>query len=553
VRVEPVRDAEATPAGGTPSLPPALLERVRIRLRVVALIYATVYFAVGWLPGLTFATAEFLGRPAHWLPGTASIPLGLAVAFLTRRETIPIHRIGLLALAFQVLSCFGIAFAEYQNVAGGITYTHGPGGLGLSWVAPWVVLFNVVVPAPPRRTLPAVLLSVSAVPLTYAFGVARGVNVPVPAFEFFFGLILPYVAVAAMAYAGSRTVHRLAAEVGRARELGSYRLVEPLGGGGMGEVWRAQHRLLARPAAIKLISPAHLGDVGVERRETMLARFEREAQATAAMRSPHTVELYDFGRTDDGAFYYVMELLDGLDCQTLVDTHGPLPAERVAYLLRQACHSLGEAHDHGLIHRDIKPANVFVCRYGRELDWVKVLDFGLVKGSPDHAKDPRLTGEGYVGGTPDFMAPEQVLGDRPVDGRADLYALGCLAYWLLTGRTLFQGANAVATMMQHVQATPEPPSRRTELPIPAQLERIVQQCLEKDPDRRPATADELSARLADVPLPRPWTPERAAEWWDAHRPAARRGSGGVAAGPALWPARNSPPASPPSASFSAGR
>jgi serine/threonine-protein kinase len=513
---------------------------VRVRLRVVALIYSGVYFGVGWLPSLIFVPGEFFGHLHVWLPGAISIPAGLGVALLTRRHVLPIERIGLLAVTFEILSSFGITFSEYQHIAGGIQYQDGSfGGLGLSWVAPWVVFFSVVVPAPPRRALPAAILASSAVPVAYAVGVARGINLPLTPFYFFFGLVLPYIAVTFMAYAGSRIVHRLFAEVGRARELGSYRLVERLGGGGMGEVWRAQHRLLARPAAIKLINPAHMGGTGSERRETMLARFEREAQATAAMRSPHTVELYDFGRTDDGAFYYVMELLDGLDCQTLVDAHGPLPAERVAYLLRQACHSLGEAHDQGLIHRDIKPANVFVCRYGRELDWVKVLDFGLVKGSPDQAKDPRLTGEGYVGGTPDFMAPEQVLGDRPVDGRADIYALGCVAYWLLTGRTVFQGANAVATMMQHVQATPEPPSRRTELPIPAPLERIVQQCLEKDPAVRPATADELSARLAEVPLALPWTPARAAEWWDSHRPAQRRGSGGVAAGPALWPARNS--------------
>jgi serine/threonine-protein kinase len=400
-----------------------------------------------------------------------------------------------------------------------------------------VVLFNGVVPAPPRRAFPTALAAAGTVPVTYAFGVARGVNLPLGGVEFFFALVLPYVMVTLMAYAGSRAVHRLAAEVGRARELGSYRLVERLGVGGMGEVWRAKHRLLARPAAIKVISPDKMGDIGSERRETILARFEREAQATAAMRCPHTVELYDFGRTDDGAFYYVMELLDGLDGQTLVDTHGPLPAERVAYLLRQVCHSLGEAHDQALIHRDIKPANVFVCRYGREVDWVKVLDFGLVKGSPDPERDVRLTGDGYVGGTPGFMAPEQVLGDHSVDGRTDLYAVGCLAYWLLTGRDVFEGPNPMAVMMQHVQATPEPPSRRAELPLPPELDAVVLACLEKDPDRRPATADDLSARLAAVPLANAWTPERARLWWSRHSPAPRRASGvAVPEGPAVWPA-----------------
>jgi serine/threonine-protein kinase len=525
---------DAPPSG----LPAPLLDLVRLRLRAVAFIYAGVFFVVGWLPGLLFAPGEFFATPHLWLPGTLSIPLGLAVALITFRKAVSTAALGVVALGFEVLSSFGIAFAEYQYVTGGITYQHGgSGGLGLSWVAPWVVLFNVVVPATPRRAFPTALAAAAAVPVTYAIGVGRGVNLPLRGDEFFFALVLPYFMVTLMAYAGSRAVHRLAAEVGRARELGSYRLVERLGIGGMGEVWRAQHRLLARPAAIKVISPEQMGDIGSERRETMLARFEREAQATAAMRCPHTVELYDFGRTDDGAFYYVMELLDGFDGQTLVDTHGPLPAERVVHLLRQVCHSLGEAHDQGLIHRDIKPANVFVCRYGREVDWVKVLDFGLVKGSPDPERDVRLTGEGYAGGTPAFMAPEQVLGDRTVDGRTDLYAVGCLAFWLLTGRHVFEGPSPMATMMQHVQATPEPPSRRAELPLPPELDAIVLACLEKDPDRRPATADELSARLVAVPLADPWTPERARHWWDRHSPAGRRTSGAaVPAGPAVWPA-----------------
>jgi serine/threonine-protein kinase len=247
------------------------------------------------------------------------------------------------------------------------------------------------------------------------------------------------------------------------------------------------------------------------------------------MRCPHTVELYDFGATDDGAFYYVMELLDGLDAEMLVSTDGPLPAERVVRLWRQVCHSLGEAHQLGLIHRDVKPANVFVCCYGRELDWVKVLDFGLVKAGRERSPDARLTADGAIGGTPAFMAPEQVLGDRPIDGRTDLYAAGCLAYWLLTGTLVFEGRTTVETMMMHVQAEPVPPSRRSELAIPAALERAVLACLEKDPDRRPASADALDALLAAIPVDAPWTAARARGWWRAHcpphlreRPSVRR-------------------------------
>jgi serine/threonine-protein kinase len=295
----------------------------------------------------------------------------------------------------------------------------------------------------------------------------------------------------------------------------------------MGEVWRAEHRLLARPAAIKLIRPEMLGEASAERRRAMLARFEREAQATAAMRCPHTVELYDFGVADDGAFYYVMELLDGLDAETLVEQYGPLPAERVVYLWRQVCHSLGEAHQLGLVHRDVKPANVFVCCYGRELDWVKVLDFGLVKTERERSPDVRLTADGAVGGTPAFMAPEQVLGDRPIDGRTDLYAAGCVAYWLLTGTLVFQGRSAVETMMMHVQAEPVPPSRRSELAIPDALERAVLACLEKDPGRRPASADALDALLGAVSLDAPWTASRARAWWRLHCPERLRARPGV--------------------------
>jgi len=249
-----------------------------------------------------------------------------------------------------------------------------------------------------------------------------------------------------------------------------------------------------------------------------LRRFEREAQATASMRCPHTVELYDFGVADDGTFFYVMELLDGLDLEALVSQYGPLEPARAIYLLRQLCHSLGEAHAAGLIHRDIKPANIYVCRLGRETDWVKVLDFGMVKHHDEVGdSDPKLTADNAVGGTPAFMAPEQALGEV-VDGRADIYAAGCVAYWMLTGQHVFQGRTPMETMMRHVQATPEPPSSRTELPIPPELEAAIMACLAKAPADRPQTADALAERLAEVPLATRWTRDRAGRWWDAHRP-----------------------------------
>ena len=340
-------------------------------------------------------------------------------------------------------------------------------------------------------------------------------TVEIPPSLFLFRIVLPYLLVVAIAYVGARVIYNLGAELHRARELGSYRLVEQVGQGGMGEVWRASHRMLARPAAIKLIRPEMLGGSPAER-QSLHARFEREAQATAAMRSPHTIEVYDFGVADDGTFFYVMELLDGFDLGTLVERFGPIPQERAVHLLRQVCHSLAEAHAAGLIHRDIKPANVYVCRYGREMDFVKVLDFGLVKSQRGTERgDVTLTrAQGTIGGTPAFMSPEQALGDRPIDGRSDIYAVGCLAYWLVTGQLVFTGRTAMETMLQHTQATPVPASQRTELQIPASLDRLILDCLEKNPENRPATADAVTARLTAVELAGSWTSEDAWHWWE---------------------------------------
>jgi serine/threonine-protein kinase len=310
---------------------------------------------------------------------------------------------------------------------------------------------------------------------------------------------------------------RLCREVGEARELGGYRLTERLGKGGMGEVWRGSHRLLAREAAVKIIKPEILGGEG-ERRERTLLRFEREAQATARLHSPHTIELYDFGVSNEGTFYYVMELLDGLDLETLVRRFGPVAPERAISLLRQVCHSLADAHAAGLIHRDIKPANIFTCRRGLDLDFVKVLDFGLVKGSPAGWEgEALLSDEKTVKGTPAFMAPESLRGGE-VDGRADLYALGCVAFWLLTGRLVFEGENAMDVLAKHLSEEPDPPSIWSEIDVPPELDQVVLACLRKRPGERPQSARELSEMLARCPLPSSWTGERAVEWWSVNLP-----------------------------------
>ena len=295
--------------------------------------------------------------------------------------------------------------------------------------------------------------------------------------------------------------------------VGSYRLVEPLGAGGMGEVWLARHRLLARPAAVKLIRH----DVTGTAHEQLVQRFQREAQVTAGLRSPHTVQLYDFGVNDSGSFYYVMELLDGLDLQRIVTDFGPQPAERVIMLLRQTCRSLAEAHDRGLVHRDIKPANLFVTRLGSEYDYLKVLDFGIVKDLAGQ-EATMLSSQGITQGTPAFMAPELVFGENRIDGRADLYSLACTAYWALTGQLPFQASTVAQMLLHHAQTPPVPPSEVSELPIPPELDTLLMMCLEKNPARRPASALDLESRLARVRCEQPWTEDRARAWWEVHAP-----------------------------------
>ena len=309
-------------------------------------------------------------------------------------------------------------------------------------------------------------------------------------------------------------VARLKASLEDGVSLGSYRLVERLGAGGMGEVWRGEHQLLARPAAIKVIRAQAAGGPGFEQQ---LQRFRREAEVTSSLRSPHTVQLFDFGVSGGGTFHYVMELLDGMDTRQMVERFGPLPPERLVFLLRQVCRSLAEAHANGLVHRDIKPANLFVAVLGGEYDFLKVLDFGMVKTGPED-EDVQLTVAGSLVATPAFVAPEWVTGEGPTDGRADLYSLGCTAFWILTGMPVFQAKTPAAMLMAHVNSEPPPVSRFAEQRIPRALEEIIRQCLEKRPGARPASAIELWERLAEIDCDAAWDVDRAREWWLMHAP-----------------------------------
>jgi len=511
-----------TPCGTGSGLATHLITQSAIRLKILALLYAFIFFMAAYLPPLLFPAERALlfSSPTLWAPGVISIAVALLVSAVTRHPRIPLPAVMKLGMAFEVVSSYGIATAEFLDVRS--LDMAGHYWMGLSWVAVWTLLFTVVVPTSPRKALLTALASVSAVPVTVGFVIATHPEGPFHpnAEQFFFWLVFPYLLVVLMAYVGARVVYALGKEVTRSRELGSYRLVERLGQGGMGEVWRAQHRMLARPAAIKLIRPAATGNGKAVASTEMRRRFEREAQATASLRSPHTVSLFDFGVSDDGTFYYVMELLEGLTAEALVQRYGQLPFKRAIYVLRQMCHSLSEADAHGLVHRDIKPANIFLCRYGEEFDFVKVLDFGLVTAlneQPDGAMT--LTREHAIHGTPAFIAPEQALGVARLDGRADIYATGCVAYWLLTGQLVFKAETPLELILHHAHTVPDPPSNRTELPIPPALDQLVMACLAKSPAERPQSARELSQRLAEIAGPDAWTEVEAREWWAIHEPS----------------------------------
>jgi serine/threonine-protein kinase len=312
---------------------------------------------------------------------------------------------------------------------------------------------------------------------------------------------------AGMAICGSLLLSGLRTELHQARRYGQYRLVRKLGEGGMGEVYLAEHQLLKRPCALKLIKAESGSD------PIVLARFEREVQSAARLSHPNTIEIYDYGHTLDGTFYYVMEYLRGLSLAELVRRDGPLPPGRVIYVFRQICAGLAEAHGLGLVHRDLKPGNVFLAVRGGEADVAKVLDFGLVKLTQDPGA-AELSSDMTVSGTPMYMAPEQALGDRSLDARADIYALGAVLYFALTGRPPFKGPTAFAIMMSQARDPVVPPSQlRPELP--ADLEQVVLRCLAKKPSDRFPSIKALGDALAACAAAADWGPNRAEAWWAA--------------------------------------
>jgi len=515
-----------------------LLNEGARRLSWAAFLYSLA-FSLAFLPGYIShriinpeLMAEYSQFPVY--TSFVAMGLGLLVALVARKGWICAESLLPVGLVFEVVGAFGIGISTnwwwFEQLAKGEKIVP----TGISWICVWILMFALVLPVRPRWTFLAALATAAMDPLTqYISWVGHGrlaLPFEVRTHDMILSISPPFI-TAVIALFAARVVYKMGRDITRAKELGSYRLVRLLGQGGMGEVWLGKHRLLARPAAIKLIRPDKLGSKTGQEALVTLRRFEREAQATAALESPHTIQLYDFGITDEQVFYYVMELLNGLDLETLVARFGPMPAERVVHMLTQACHSLQDAHGRGLIHRDIKPANLFACHIGPDYDFLKVLDFGLVKYEAELRKgDTGLTLEGIASGTPAYMPPEVALGRKEIDERLDIYSLGCVAYWMLTGQRVFDGGTPMEVVVRHVQEAPPPPSKRTEIPIPPDVEEIILSCLEKDPAGRPAGAAELAARLRASSVAGMWTEEKAMRWWEAHMPARKAPDAGEAGG-----------------------
>jgi serine/threonine-protein kinase len=367
------------------------------------------------------------------------------------------------------------------------------------------------------RALPVIYVLILAVATVWRCAALGGAP-PIWLFSFD-ALVLLLLAVGSGARA--LAISRPRRQVADARQLGPYRLRQRIGAGAMGEVYLAEHRLLNRPCALKLLRPAG----GVDPKA--LARFEREVRLTATLSHPNTVEVYDYGRTWDGTYYYVMEYLPGLSLEELVERHGPLPPGRAVYLLRQVCQALREAHAVGLIHRDIKPSNIIAARRGGMDDVAKLLDFGLAR--PAAALAAELSAAGQVLGTPLFMSPEQAAGGRELDRRSDIYSLGAVAYHLLTGRPPFTGAGGMAVLVAHARDPVVPPSLIVP-GTPEDLERVVLRCLAKDAADRFADAESLERALGECACSGDWDRDRAARWWRDASGGAERGNEGSGRG-----------------------
>ncbi len=498
-------------AGSGPHLTTETQALLRSRLRAAALILLIgfgvflIRHVVGMLAGEPFF-AVLLGF--HVL---VVMVLGFSAASLYRQRTVSLPK-----LRIAELIIFGLPAAFFLMLQHRFALEDAGRGVIPPLLPFWLLLifmYGMFIPNTWRRAA-LVTGGMALAPILLLAGmtfVYPQVADALTVLGFVQHVLVLLVAVIASAF-GTHLINTLRREVFKARQLGQYRLIKPLGAGGMGHVFLAEHQMLKRPCAIKLIHPDEALDPRV------LARFEREVRMTARLSHWNTVEIYDYGRTDDGTFFYVMEYLPGLSLEDLLQRHGPLPAERVVHFLRQICQGLREAHSIGLIHRDIKPGNVFAAQRGGVYDVVKLLDFGLVKPVTE-APSARLTQDGGISGTPLFMSPEQARGLDNLDARSDIYSVGALAYTLLTGRPPFDSTNPMEVIIAHVRDDVVPPSKHR-ADVPADLERVILRCLAKRPEDRFQDVDSLEQVLAECAAANQWTQSHAARWWHEHDWAA---------------------------------
>jgi serine/threonine-protein kinase len=530
------RDSVAAPA--TRVLDPATARQFHERLRLCCMV-AAAPFAFFLLCGLTNFVELFGRETIGWtgvvLSGVVLLGLGATAAYLFRVPPLPVPTLRVIEVAtFGTMSLFfaywqftvltGMPAAGFEGRNSGARHMESvvmaaAGIVHFNWFA-LIVFHAVLVPNTLARGA-----SITAAMVAVALGIdtaAAILHVPAalnaPAL---FAISCTMLAAAAgLSVFGTAKTVELQREVESAREavreLGQYRLRKKLGSGGMGEVYLAEHRLLKRPCAVKRIHAKYLNN------PEQLKRFEREVQATAQLRHPNTVEIYDYGVADDGTFYYVMEYLPGVSLEELVGRFGPQPPERTVHILRQVCGALREAHRHGLVHRDIKPSNILLFAEGSPHDQVKLVDFGLVHSLWENDPGGKITREGLIVGTPEYMSPEQASGSS-LDGRSDLFSLGSVAYYLLTGREAFHRENAMKTLMAVVTDTPAPVADANPY-VPADVLAVLTRCLSKDAGERYATATDLDAALAACGCAAQWTEPRASDWWAVH-PAALPGTG----------------------------
>ncbi len=481
----------------TPSRDRAAREALGYRLRasawMVTLSFAAAFPVLNWAPpserNLTLANA---------VAGSA-IGVCLLVIAITRKSQLSYASLLNLGLAYEVLIGLGICVAEAFA-----SYDIYSVVRGVSWVCLWIVAFPIIVPAGQKRALFAGLLTATMGLVAIGMVNLSGAE-PAAALTVVYWVLPNYLSVGLAILIRNRFAD-LERDVAKARALGVYQMISRIGEGGMGEVWKARHRMLKRPVAIKLIRSKRRDKEAIAKLRT---RFEREAQATASLSSPHTVTVFDFGVSADGTLYYVMELLEGIDLQTLVSEHGRLPPERAVELMMQACRSLGEAHTANFVHRDIKPANLFLTVREDRLDHLKVLDFGLVQlaSGDDESDDANNTP-----GTPATMAPELIRSGAEATAQSDVYALGVVLYWLLIGDFPFQGESSVEMLNAHLRKQASNPSElREEISEP--LGALVLACLEKDPKARPRGAEGLGHRLRELPEFGAWSESKASLWW----------------------------------------